>query len=373
MKRPAIKAPRRRLLMLLLAALFALSAAMTGTAAWADLSQHRTNVAAGSGRQKPADALLQKYELGTQTPVPGAHFTLYKMNPDGTAAAVKTYITGPDGQALASELEPGAYYWQETQAPTGFLPEVENGLVKKYPFSVPAEDGEPIVVIAYNARQKAGLTVTKTVDNGQWTMDNDAAFEFTAVIGGVTHTFTLKHGESKTFGDIPVGTAYTVTESPAENYTTTSENSVGQVPPQGITAAFTNTYEGQYGYLVITKAVTGQGADPEKEFTFTAEIGGQTQSFTLRHGQSKVFPGLPAGTQYSVTEADYSGEGYTTAQRSRGGTVANQVISLVYVNVYGAPEETGKFRKLEQKVLNEARLEAAHKTEYYMSHYRIEG
>ena len=48
----------QRVLALVLAGIFALSAAMTGTAAWADLGQHRTNIAENSGPPKPADALL---------------------------------------------------------------------------------------------------------------------------------------------------------------------------------------------------------------------------------------------------------------------------------------------------------------------------
>jgi len=333
----------QRVLALVFAGIFTLSAAMSGTAAWADLSQHRTNPVQGDGPQGPANALLQKYEMDTVFPVPGAHFALFRVNPDGTADLIEPFITGPDGQALASALEPGEYYWQETQAPAGYLPEIEDGQAKKYPFSVPSGDEDPIRTVAYNTRQLGSLTVSKTlVGEGA---DLSRAFTFTAVIGGRTETFTLRHGHSMVFEDIPVGTAYEVAETPAAGYITSSENNTGVVPAQGITAAFTNTVAPPApGSLIVTKAVTGQGADPAKEFSFTAVIGGQTQTFALRHGQSKVFEDIPVGTDYTVTENDYTGDGYATAQRTRSGEIqaAGELVHLLYVNAYGPPEpETG--------------------------------
>jgi len=324
----------QRVLALVFAGIFALSAAMTGTAAWAELSQHRTNPFQGDGPPKPASALLQKYEMDTQIPVPGAHFALFRLNPDGTADLIDTFITGSDGQALASELEPGEYYWQETQAPAGFLPEIEDGQAKKYPFSVPGEEDGPVRTAAYNTRQLGSLTVTKTVAGEG--ADLNMAFTFTAVIGGRTEMFTLRHGHSILFEDIPVGTAYEVTEAPVEGYVTSSENNTGVVPAQGVTAAFTNTYQPGHGSLTVTKSVAGRGADLEKEFSFTAVIGGETHTFTLKHGQTKTFDGIPLGTNYTVTEADYSDEHYYTVGRVYSGAVqvGGTIIVLPVVNHY---------------------------------------
>jgi len=329
----------QRILALVFVGIFALSAVMTGTAAWADLSQHGTNIAEGSGPPKKTNALLQKYETDTEIPVPGAHFALYRTNPDGTANLIDTLITGPDGQVLASDLEPGAYYWQETMPAPGFLPEPgEDGQAKKYPFSMPPQDGEAMVVTAYNTKQLGSLTVSKTVAGDG---DLNREFVFTAVIGGRTEMFTLRHGQAVAFENIPAGTPYEVNEMPAEGYITSSENNTGSVPAQGITAVFTNTYAPQAsGSLLVTKVVTGQGADPAKAFEFTAIIGGETQTFTLTQGSGKYFGGLPVGTQYSVTEADYIGEGYATAQRTRSGAITAQgeLAHLVYVNEYGLPQ-----------------------------------
>ena len=333
----------QRVLALAFAGVFALSAAMAGTAAWAELSQHRTNIVSGEGPPKPTDALLQKYETDTENPVPGVHFALFRANPDGTAVLIDTFITGPDGQVLAMELEPGNYYWQETVPAPGFLPESEDGRAKKYFFSTPSGDGGPVRTVAYNTRQLAGLTVSKTVAGEG--ADLNREFSFTAVIGGKTEVFSLRHGHSIVFEDIPVGTAYEVIEMPAQGYVTSSVNNAGSVPAQGATAAFTNTYgQPAPGSLMVTKVVTGQGADPAKPFEFTAVVGGETQTFALTHGLSEYFENLPAGTQYSVAEKDYAGEGFATAQRTRGGTVtaAGGLVHLVYVNEYGPPDpDTG--------------------------------
>jgi len=328
----------QQVLALAMAGIFALSAAMTGTAAWADLSQHRTNAAEGVGPSGPVGALLQKYETNTEIPVPGAQFGLYRMNPVGTANLIDTFLTGPDGQALASDLEPGNYYWQETQPAPGFLPELEDGQPKKYPFSVPSEDGGPVFIVAYNTRQLGSLTVTKTV-TGEGA-DLTREFSFTAVIGARTEMFTLRHGLSIVFEEIPVGTAYEIIETPVAGYVISSENSVGNVPSVGVTASFTNTYTIGHGSLVVTKAVTGEGADHDKNFSFTAVIGGETQSFELKHGQSKIFENLPVGTAYTITETDYTDDSYTTAQRTRNGTIlaSGELVHLVYVNEYGPPE-----------------------------------
>ena len=354
----------QRLLALALAAVFVLSAAMSGTAAWRDVSQHRTNVAQGGGAPVPVGALLQKYErdadgAATTVPVPGAHFALYKRNPDGTAALMKTFITGSDGQALASDLEPGHYYWQEIHPAAGFLPETEDGQPKKYPFTVPSGDGGPVVSTAYNIRQRGRLAIVKTVKNGDnaplTQQQKELLFEFTVTfsgggsypctIGSVQSTIKsgdkiyLQSGQSAQFEDIPAGTLYEIIETPVQGYATGSENNAGNVPEQGVTASFTNTYAPEHGSLAVTKTVTGEGAGLDKEFTFTAVIGDSTETFTLKHGQTKTFGGIPLGTDYTVTEEDYTAGFYFPAGQGYSGTVQAKgaVITLPFVNHYLPP------------------------------------
>ena len=121
---------------------------------------------------------------------------------------------------------------------------------------------------------------------------------------------------------------------------------------------FTNTYT-TYD-LTLEKNVTGNQGDRDKYFEFSVNITGavngtvytvdltdaegspnvdgttKTNSDTLtvtdgsvaatyylKHGQSIVIQGLTAGTKYTITEADYSGDGYSTTNTDNTGDGAD--------------------------------------------------
>ncbi|MCL2107538.1 MAG: Cna B-type domain-containing protein [Oscillospiraceae bacterium] len=341
MKRLPRPAFGHRATALVLACIFVVSAAVSGTMAWADFSQHRTNAAEGSGPPQPGSALLQKYETDTESPVPGVEFTLYQVNADGTATPVASYITGADGQILASELGPGEYYWQETRPANGYLPEIEDGQVKKYYVSLPTEDGEPVLSIAYNTRRQGSLALTKIVENADNSplsqAQKDMLFEFTVTFLGETQKIYLKSGETKQF-ELPVGTHYVIAETPVLGYVTTSENSAGNVPEDGITATFTNTYAVTppgYGNLTVTKTVVGEGADPDQAFPFSAVIGDHNEIFTLKHGESRTFSDIPLGTAYNVSELSVPAF-YAPNHQQYSGTITTPglTITLPFTNHY---------------------------------------
>ena len=361
--KPKSVARKQRIIASFLSAVFVLSSIMTGTAAWADARQHKTNIAEGDGVPKLSDAILQKYEkdtegIETEIPVSGAVFALYRVNADGTATLLRSFVTGADGQVLATDLEAGDYYWQEMHPAIGYLPETEDGQPKKYPFSVPTENGNPILSTAYNIRQQGKLAVTKTVQNS----DNSALtaaqrnmlFEFTitfsddgsyvyTIDGGAEQTVAsggkiyLKSGQTAQFDAIPTGVHYQIIEKAVTGYSTSSENNAGHIPESGITASFTNLYSVPgHGTLTIEKTITGANADLTKKFTFTAVIGDTTETFTLGHNETKIFNNIPYGTDYKITEDDYSDEHYIPENREYIGTITdiNRNISLPFVNHY---------------------------------------
>ena len=212
------------------------------------------------------------------------------------------------------------------------------------------------------------LSVTKTVDSNV-EGDEDKTFTFTVelsnenvavdgtykttiteagattsgadlTVAGGKGTFTLKHGQTITIGGIPNGTGYTVTETDArqDGFTTNSVNASGSIATGANAAAtFTNTHK--VGGLTVEKTIDGNGKDEEKDFTFTVtlehaelpvnktygsvkftdttseEEGAPYTSvatFTLKGGEQKVLTGIPAGTKYTVSEQDYTAEGYVT-------------------------------------------------------------
>ena len=125
------------------------------------------------------------------------------------------------------------------------------------------------------------------------------------------------------------------------------------------------------GSLELTKEVAGTGADQNKEFTFTVDLtapAGATldESYqvlktgeeettltlqrteentkasiqvTLKHGQSWEIKDLPVGTSYTITESDYSEDGYTqSVSGSSTGTIPIGVSKeeVKFTNTYSA-------------------------------------
>ena len=113
--------------------------------------------------------------------------------------------------------------------------------------------------------------------------------------------------------------------------------------------------EPRNGSLKLSKKVTGDGADQDKEFTFTVSLtapagstlnpsykisknGGSDEdlaltltdndtkaniSVTLKHNETWEIKNLPVGTSYTITEIDYTNVGYTASVTK--GTAANGV------------------------------------------------
>ncbi|MBP3890981.1 MAG: BspA family leucine-rich repeat surface protein [Solobacterium sp.] len=110
------------------------------------------------------------------------------------------------------------------------------------------------------------------------------------------------------------------------------------------------------GSITIHKEVTGPAINPDKEFEYTLslpDLASQTIednygrsytldasgncTFTLKHNQTITFKKIPTGTAYTVTENDYSGEGYKTyvdgsEGRSSSGNVSVDGTTIGYTN-----------------------------------------
>ncbi|MBZ4665145.1 DUF5979 domain-containing protein [Mahella sp.] len=154
-------------------------------------------------------------------------------------------------------------------------------------------------------------------------------------------TISLAHGQSITITGLPAGTAYQVIEEnpSAQGYSVESAGSSGVISSgYDETAAFTNTkLPASVGSLTISKTVTGQGADLAKKFKFTVTFTDAPDAYpytgssagTLRSGgsilladgESITITGLPEGAQYTVTEADYTKEGYTSSSTGASGII----------------------------------------------------
>lgn len=188
------------------------------------------------------------------------------------------------------------------------------------------------------ASELGSLTVSKTVTGNGGEQQKD--FHFTVTLndksidgsyGDMTFEdgkaeFTLKHGQSKSASDLPVGTGYTVVEAEANRngyVTVATGDGKGTIQENGSVVDFTNTRDIKPGKLTVTKTVTGLKGDKTKAFTFVVKLSDESVNgvygemtfvngraeFTLKHGERKTAEGLPAGVAYTVKEGD--NEGYT--------------------------------------------------------------
>ena len=363
----------------LLTVLFLLSSLLTGTLGWQSLSQNANNELR-EHEERFTEVRLLKLEkqpdgIETEIPVPGAAFYLFTA--DGTQLGGR-YVTGSDGKVSVS-LEPGEYYFEESAPAPGFSFDIdETGQrVTRYPFTITGDETETVIVTAYNVRLQGRLSVQKLVENADDSPLTEAQqqqeFTFTVVFsdGGTYEyaidggepqeiasggTLTLKHGQSAVFEQIPVGVLYTVAEQPVPGYTVASARHTGTIIKEGCTALFTNTYApSQTGSLTVSKEVVDASpdgsADFDKEFTFTAEINGQTETFVLKPGESHTFPDLPVGTKYTITETDDTAEDYAATVKTYTGTITGEeTLLLLFVNVYQPEAEPGNLRVTKEAV-----------------------
>lgn len=128
----------------------------------------------------------------------------------------------------------------------------------------------------------------------------------------------------------------------------------------------TNHKTGTVGELVIKKNVAGNTADFKKKFVFTVTFSlpvGQTASgdgydyigfgvldgkiksgetIELADGEYITITGLPGGTEYSVVEDDYSGDGYKTSSINPVGVIeADNTVTAQFTNTKNKKSEGG--------------------------------
>lgn len=278
------------------------------------------------------DVQIQKTDLNDSTKkLYNAVFSLYEegTGADGGDRLLKENITtNHDGVATIADLLVGKeYYLLETKAPDGYAKSPE-----KIKFKVtPAEqDGAAQILKVTNDIPRTSVSVTK-----KW--NGPATDEVTVhLMNGDKEVDTMKLTADKqwkgTFTNLPVKDSagkkisYTVKEEPVDEY----ESEVRGDAENGFT--ITNT---AFGDLEISKKVTGNAANKDKSFQFKVRLDNKTVSgthgdltfdkgeatFTLKDGETKKAEHLPNGMKYTVTEENYSADGYVTAKTGDTGNI----------------------------------------------------
>ncbi len=218
--------------------------------------------------------------------LPGAEFTLF----DKEGEKVTAITTDAKGKAVFSGFSKEAEYTlKETKAPEGYVASEQTWTV-----TVKLKDGDPTIQISQDGsfwnkvfnwvvstdpdgvdgvltvvnKQKTGsLTVTKTVENNKKLGPEAEEYTFSLTIDGQTQSFKLKDGESKTFENLPYGTAYTLLEEIGDdaswNVVSPKDGLVeGTISQDSTKVEFVNRYEyADKGEVVVFSAVKQNSKD----------------------------------------------------------------------------------------------------------------
>ena len=196
-------------------------------------------------------------------------------------------------------------------------------------------------------------TLSLVVNNGSFSAPGIYRYTVSEVKGnyeGVQYDETTKNFDVYVNSDGDVY-AYTFTDAGAEN---------GK--DDGV---FTNKYDENTGLgdLKITKEVTGNQGNKSQEFTFTIGVNGadgeqyhvahasentvvelnsgETKEIQLSDGETATIYGLSASDEYTVTEDDYSSQGYdTTINEQDTNTVTGTLSDAKEIKVVNDKEAT---------------------------------
>jgi len=218
--------------------------------------------------------------------------------------------------------------------------------------------------VAGNAEENIKFDFTVTLTKPDGTPDyGEYSYSGTTENGKISNGghISLAHGQSITVTGLPKDTVYAVTENndSQNSYIMSSDHATGIIITNDEqTASFINT-KWLPGSLTVSKTVTGSGGDTKKKFDFTVTFtaagsysytgngvsGGIIKSgdkISLADGESITITGLPDGTKYQVTEADYTSQRYTAASTGDNGTVDTLTTSAaIFTNTYHKQSSDG--------------------------------
>lgn len=127
-----------------------------------------------------------------------------------------------------------------------------------------------------------------------------------------------------------------------------------EIPLSGTSGNTLNMKRPEKGSLKITKTLSGSGTDAGKTFDITVMIADMSVTGTygglvfnegcatvsLKGGESVTADDLPNNVEYTVTEADYTADGYTSTSVNASGTIlGGSTVCVEFVNAKNAPSE----------------------------------
>ncbi len=289
----------------ILASIFVLSAVITGTMAWSDLRQHRTNAA--SGIHSPAAPQDFEGLIVTNTVIndDGSPLTLlqqqlaftYRIEFDTTASyplrigeAVSNISSGGTFQlkhgeaALIENLPEGTIYTLVETDSLGYTVSSTN-----HHANIPA--GGTVAAFTntfgYPDQHGAAQLVIRKVVAGAGNLNKP--FAIVVILDGASETITLKHGETRTY-NLPFGVQYDVREANPvpEGYAVSVDNGFGTGTGGVINTYITNTL---YQKPEPTTAPEPTTSEPEPTTTDPGETTTIPGESSTDPGESSTDPG----------------------------------------------------------------------------------
>ena len=316
-----------------------------------------------------------------------------------TSADADWIYTFPTQSKLDGNGDPYYYYVVETD----YAPDYYE--LTSYSGNPVSESNPDSPIKITNTLEKGSLSIQKTgtvngaadtagLVNGTYSFTIAGVAETSAAGNSVTVSITLTNGVATaasisgtptpsdaavncanglvTLSNLPIG-AYTVTES-TDGLAAKGINVIGTNPASVTitkdqttipTVSFKNNKD--IGDLELTKKVSGNGAETDREFAFTINLtapdgmtladsytflkngtvvsegitftlgaGGTTAAITgisLKHDDVFTVKGLPAGTEYAIVENDYSSAGYSSSTEGLNGTIRGGAVEKESVTV----------------------------------------
>lgn len=218
--------------------------------------------------------------------LPGAEFTLF----DKDNNVITAITTDANGEAVFGGFTKAAEYTlKETKAPENYVASEQTWTV-----TVKLKDGDPTIQISedgsfwnqifnwivstdpsdvdgvltvQNKLKTGSLTVTMAVENNKKLGPETEEYTITLNLDGKEQSFKLKDGESKTFENIPYGTAYTLTQKTGDgaswNVKAPADGKAqGTIAQESTTVDFVNRYEyADATQMAVFSAVKQSSAD----------------------------------------------------------------------------------------------------------------
>ncbi|MBP5237786.1 MAG: Cna B-type domain-containing protein, partial [Clostridia bacterium] len=231
--------------------------------------------------------------------------------------------------------------------------------------SIPAPEHTDLVITKSvtgtadkDTEKEFDINVTLKDEDGQALLDDCFYTKYNAdgisiETGTISHgsaTLEIRADETIVISNLLVGTQYTVTESDysAEGYETTVTDGTGVIALEKLSVVAITNKRDSFGDLTVSKIIAGNDTDPNKEFGFEITLGDESvngtfggvtftngvATFTLKGGQSVTAEGLPNGVTYTVTETDYTLDGYVTIMTGETGKISEKVpAAAVFTNI----------------------------------------